>query len=631
MAMTTSRNLSSLYRQAHDHMRNIDGLQPQEAFDELLKYLFFKQFNEGIGPQVPISPSLQFNGSFNGIDSAAAKKIRSLLKGYLSKANDWSTKLWKDKKFHLSDGALLALHGLFEEVRFTSLGFDIRSNALKTFLTPELRRGLGIFLTPDEVARMIVGVADPKSTARVYDPACGSGTFLIEVLRHWSSHSKKPLEIWGSDINPRMLLLAELNLGHLGNVIFHRQVRDALAPTPANSWAKPNSFDLVVTNPPFGVSIDSTHYAFNRFKTCLTATGKHRSRQQSEVVFIEESLKLLKPGGTLAIVLPKSVVTNRTLAPARQAIDSFGYVEAVVSLPAETFASTGTQTTTSVLFFKKYPKENVSAPISTVYANVQNVGYDSTGRDQEGTQLPMIPEDLLKAADSGAAGVCKRLPEIQREQSLTGLARLISGQTISGKSIRLGDLLEVVTTGRTPARSAYTDSGTFIVKVGNLTGQGISWIPRDRNFINLKEIEKRRKNPALILRRNDLLLTSSAHTPKYIAKKIDIVTEVPSQGEATFVGEIMLLRPNPDRINPFLLFAYLRQPSIKEVLRLMVSGQTAHLMPKDVAELQVPEAILQGNEDLQKIAQLLEEEAALAVKMNSVASRISVLLNEAVC
>jgi hypothetical protein len=50
-SLTTDYGLSALYRRAHDMMRNIDGLQPQEAFDELLKFLFFKQANEDKGPK----------------------------------------------------------------------------------------------------------------------------------------------------------------------------------------------------------------------------------------------------------------------------------------------------------------------------------------------------------------------------------------------------------------------------------------------------------------------------------------------------------------------------------------------------------------------------------------------------
>ena len=44
--ISTNYELSTLYRRAHDMMRNVDGLQPQVSFDELLKFLFFKQANE---------------------------------------------------------------------------------------------------------------------------------------------------------------------------------------------------------------------------------------------------------------------------------------------------------------------------------------------------------------------------------------------------------------------------------------------------------------------------------------------------------------------------------------------------------------------------------------------------------
>lgn len=611
-------------------MRNIDGLQPQEAFDELLKYLFFKQFNEGIGPSIPIAFTLQMNGSFEGVDHSAAKKIRSLFRDYLLQANTWSTELWKDKKFHLSDAALMALHGLFQDVHFRSINFDIRSNALKTFLTPKLRRGLGIFLTPDDVARMIANIVRPKPTARVYDPACGSGTFLIEVLNYWNSHSKPThVDIWGSDINPRMLLLAELNLGHLGSCTFHRQIRDTLTPTSPDSWAAPNSFDFVITNPPFGVVINSAHYAFDRFETCRAVNGKSPTRQQSEIVFIEQCLRLLKPGGILAIVLPKSVITNRTLAVPREAINRLGYVYAVVSLPAETFAITGTQTTTSVVFFKKFSERTRSEHISIVYANVKNVGYDTTGRPRKGNQLPGIAADIQKASEKAPAGICLRLPQIDAQSSLSNLGRLISGQMNSEKTIRLRELVEVIKTGQTPTRLAYTDSGLFIVKVGNLTGHGISWTPRDRNFVSETEAAKRRCREGLMLQRNDLLLTSSAHSPVYIAKKIDIVTEILAGDEATYVGEVMLLRPKKGSIDPFLLLAYLRQSAIVEALQLMISGQTAHLMPQDVADLQVPETILKPSASLRKAAKLLQEEAKLAIQMNRVTAEIGSLIAEA--
>ena len=54
--------------------------------------------------------------------------------------------------------------------------------AIRELISPELRRGLGIFLTPDDVAKMMVEFVDPKEEDHVLDPACGSGTFLKEVI-----------------------------------------------------------------------------------------------------------------------------------------------------------------------------------------------------------------------------------------------------------------------------------------------------------------------------------------------------------------------------------------------------------------------------------------------------------------
>jgi type I restriction enzyme M protein len=152
-----------------------------------------------------------------------------------------------------------------------------------------------------------------------------------------------------------------------------------------------------------------------------------------------------------------------------------------------------------------------------------------------------------------------------------------------------------------------------LVKVGNLSGKGIEWAARDRNFIPLSEREKRKKSN-LLLQIGDILMTSSAHSPVYIAKKVDIITEIPEfvGGAASFVGEVMLIRAKPDRIDPFILLAFLRSPAVMAQLQGMVRGQTAHLHPKDVAMLKVPHRLLEANSQAEEIAAILKEEARLA-------------------
>jgi type I restriction enzyme M protein len=169
-----------------------------------------------------------------------------------------------------------------------------------------------------------------------------------------------------------------------------------------------------------------------------------------------------------------------------------------------------------------------------------------------------------------------------------------------------------------------------LVKVGNLSGKGIDWAARDRNFISPAEREKRRKSN-LLIRTGDILLTSSAHSPVYIAKKVDVVTEIPQWvgGEASFVGEVMLIRPNAEQIDPFVLLAFLRHPAVVAQIQRAVRGQTAHLHPRDIGSIKVPNSLLGPAGTYAEIAKLLREEATLSEHSNVLTWRISEKLGSA--
>jgi type I restriction enzyme M protein len=607
--------LSALYRRAHDSMRNIDGLQPQGAFDELLKFLFFKQTNEDKGPEISLPPSLSKTEI-----KKLAEEVRQVFSAYIETFNSWFRQLWKDGRFHLSDSALVTLCQLFRDIRFSKVSFDIRSAALKEFLSPEMRRGLGVYLTPDTVVKMMVEFVGPTIEQKVYDPACGSGTFLIETLKHFrANENARRISVWGTDKSPRMLLLAELNMGHFAEITFHRRAMDALFPEGA--WPRADSFDVIFTNPPFGVMLDSTSFDLRRFQTSRNADGRVVARQPSEILFIEQSLSYLKPDGILAIVLPKSVVTNSTFHAARRALDQQGYIYAAAILPPETFATTGTQASTIVLFIRKYESsEDRKGKIQIALANVTNVGYDSTGRARKQNQLLKLAENLRACIESkSSVGACRALPEISREETFSQLGNLLSGRTSTRSAIRLGDVVERAVNGRTPPRLSYTDAGLFVVKVGNLTGNGINWIPRERNFISDSEGKKRSEQ--LRLRRGDILLTAAAHSPVYIAKKVDLVDCVPEWlgGEASFVGEVMMIRPNQKIIDPFILLAYLRMPATTDRIQMMIRGQTAHLYASDLLDLPLPASLLDPDERMKKAAEILRRETEISLEKSRLA------------
>lgn len=614
------RTLSLLYQRAHDRMRDVDGLLPQEAFDELLKFLFYKDCAEERAQPL----------SADGLFHEEPDSIREVFSTELGARAPWALQLWRDGSLHLSDRTLLDLQHLFADVQLTDIPLDVRSTALRTFLSSDIRKGLGIFLTPEDVVRAMVEVVAPKPKEVVLDPACGSGTFLLEAVRFMGG-SRSKVTVHGVEKNPRMLLLADLNLGHMPGLSFERACADSLRdlgqPESSPLGLKPNSVDVILTNPPFGVTVTRDTGVLDLFETGGLGWEQEQVRVPSEVLFIELCMRLLRPGGRLGIVLPRSVLTNDRVAQQRQSIDRMGCLTDIVDLPPETFAATGTQTTTVAAFFRKHPAERRRKVVAVRVCHVTNVGYDSTGREREGNQLPGLAAQLA-APESDREPRVTEHPGMPSDGTLQQATELLFRRSGPRNGLKLRGFAEMANTGRTPGRSAYTDEGTFIVKVGNLTGRGIDWEPRDRNFISDAEAAKRSRTSKMDLREGDILLTSSAHAARYIAKKVDVVTQVPEEYPGiTFVGEVIRVRPAQD-VDPFVMLAALRHPQVRDDLQAAVRGQTAHLHPNDLLEVSVPCDLREPSPELKEVAELFRHEADLAYQLNTNALQAARLLGE---
>lgn len=82
-----------------------------------------------------------------------------------------------------------------------------------------------------------------------------------------------------------------------------------------------------------------------------------KAKIKTEVLFIERCLDLLKPGGRLGIVLPEGIFNNPSLAYVREFTEDRAFIRAVVSLPQETFVSSGASVKCSLLFLQKFTEE----------------------------------------------------------------------------------------------------------------------------------------------------------------------------------------------------------------------------------------------------------------------------------
>jgi len=289
---------------------------------------------------------------------------------------------------------------------------DIIADAFETFIGHALKGGQGQFFTPRNVVKMMVDILDPDDEDLIIDPACGSGGFLIEALRHvwrkldgegekyhWNKNNlqEEKMEvalnkIRGIDKDYFLSKVAKAYMAIIGDGKSGIFCEDSLE-RPENWQDKTRlkidlgKFSVLLTNPPFGSKIPvcgedklkqfelGKKWKFNKESDRWEKTEKLKEQEEPQVLFIERCLELLKDGGRMAMVLPSGILGNEQEEYLRQYIQDKGNLFAIVELPFETFSPNVT-INTSVLFIQKgkSKKENIFISIS------EYCGHDKKGR-----------------------------------------------------------------------------------------------------------------------------------------------------------------------------------------------------------------------------------------------------------
>lgn len=209
----------------------------------------------------------------------------------------------------------------------------------------------GEYYTPRAVTAFMVQQMDPKPGETLFDPACGTGGFLTCAMRHMREHhvkrpehealmqaslravEKKPL--------PHMLCVTNMLLNGVEEAGFVRH--DNTLARPLVSWTKDERVDIILTNPPFGgKEEDGIEGNFPTFRTRETAD-----------LFLALIIRLLKPGGRAAVVLPDGSLFGEGIKTRlKEHLMEECNLHTIVRLPNSVFkpyASIGT----NLLFFEK--------------------------------------------------------------------------------------------------------------------------------------------------------------------------------------------------------------------------------------------------------------------------------------
>lgn len=247
----------------------------------------------------------------------------------------------------------------------------------------------GQFRTPRHIIQLMVEMVAPTPTDIICDPACGTAGFLIaaaEYLRHHNPEmlrDEKPRAHFhqemfhGFDFDNTMLRIGSMNMLLHGIENPDIRYRDSLSQDHAGEEER---YSLVLANPPFAGSLDYEHTAKD-----LQAIVKTK---KTELLFLALFIRLLKPGGRAAVIVPDGVLFGSSNAhkTLRKILIEDHKLDAVVSLPSGVFRPYAGVSTAILLF----TKTNSGGTDHVWFYNVEADGWSLDDK-----RTPLLSEQKL--------------------------------------------------------------------------------------------------------------------------------------------------------------------------------------------------------------------------------------------
>lgn len=463
------------FKSAHDALWGGGALAPTTAFDELDKLIFCKIWDEKWKDNNPKTKGEPFDFQIISYPEDREDRQNLKAKSELEKRirNLYAQGRKKDPEVFKED-IKLDKHKIYtvvqylQDINLSKTDLDSKGLAFQSFMGDFFRGDFGQYFTPEPIVEFIVHSIGIEKDWKILDTSCGSGGFLLHALKavrdeadniyenergsvswreYWHEFAEKHL--YGIEINEQISRVAKMNMiihddGHT-NIITNDGLKNnrAIEVENRNLNFQDGTFDLIMTNPPFGSKIKADEVSYYKdyelFETNLgiantkeritddNSKKKWRASQNTEILFLEKCHKYLKVGGFLAIVIPDGILTNATSQFVRDWMVEKFRIWAIVSLPQHTFAHVKAGVKSSILFLQKHPwsltekfektlveikakvkgekglnkeqkeekildlyKEQIfqySSDYEVLMAEVENIGYDATGKKIGGNEL----------------------------------------------------------------------------------------------------------------------------------------------------------------------------------------------------------------------------------------------------
>lgn len=589
-------NLKSVFKDIRNYFaaNNVGATRDETFAQQFINLLFCKIYDERFTKKDDI---VRFRAGINEDKTAVAERISKI---FADVKEQYADVFSEEDSITLDAGSIAYAVAQLQPFCIKDSKRDAIGDAFESFIDYTTKGSQGQFFTPRNVVKLMVNIVQLTHKDKMVDPACGTGGFLIEGLKaEWAALENLYGEEW-----PETELLAEeqkvaiKNIRGIDKDSFLGKVAKAYMALMGDgrggifcensliatkSWGtktqdnvREKSFDVVLTNPPFGkkLKIDETEilslYDLGRKwkknkNNIYEKSDVLVDAQPPQILFIEKCLNLLNSKGRMCFVSPESIFCNPSHKHIVQYIKERAKISAIISMPEDLFQPY-THAKTCVVYLQK-GKSTSNDKIFMAIARY--CGHDSRGHETSRDDIPTIQEKYNLYVKDGQleydhlgfiiteSEIVNNIyvpkyynPEIgQRLQNLSDSHRIISIGELEKQGIIS------IMTGDEVSKESYGTGYIPFIRTSDIANWEIKLDPKQGLSREIYEKYKKKQD----VKANDILMVRDG---TYLVGTCAIITD--DDKEIVFQSHIYKIRvEKPEELNPLLLLALLSCPLVK--------------------------------------------------------------------
>jgi type I restriction enzyme M protein len=415
-ALRVPHNLVETFKRCHNALYKV-GIDSEDIAMDMVRIILAKYRDESSEGDVP-----EFRVTPLELQSAAgrrrvAERVRRL---FVQVRDDYLDVFDKHETITAGDREIATVVSELQDFRFVTPAdsdevYDVVGAAYEVYIGSHLKGDRGQYFTHRLIVGLLVRIVNPSVDDKVFDPAMGSGGFLIRAMRHVTGQimaSKRSQaaksnatrgirqRLYGIDKSAKLVKVARTNMilasdGHSGLIRGDSLEPPDKLPEDFLRVVGPGIPTVILTNPPFGATAEhkitperdpelisqfEVAHVWRRKGSQLRPTSVPISEGvPPEYLFVERCIKWVSPGGKIGIVVPRGLLDNDRALALRTLILQETQILAVINCHDDTFKPYTDAKAALLVLERNTPQGSLEIDHSIFMAISQGIGHNGVG------------------------------------------------------------------------------------------------------------------------------------------------------------------------------------------------------------------------------------------------------------